>query len=258
MKDAPINLPPVGEAPSLGFRKVDMVMYARAAVLADRAGREDETAWLIELPNKNGAPMFFTGDDCIGWTTANSATRFARKKDAIDIVRRLQLDKHWPEISVTEHRWNAAPSPAEPPYGPNQRWHICPGCSHQFQSRGSLEPFSQPPIDNKFVALGCEPFPQSVVDAAADVGSAAYQRIAELESEMARLKEDALDWAAACDVINSAANRYSAERNQLRALLQEAREWMNNAVGESWKVHDMVNPVLFDRIDAALKGTHNG
>jgi hypothetical protein len=37
-KDAPINLPPVGEAPREGFRKVDMVMYARAAVLEDRAG----------------------------------------------------------------------------------------------------------------------------------------------------------------------------------------------------------------------------
>ena len=40
MKKRPINLPPVGEVPRHGFQKCDMVMYASAAVLADRAGRE--------------------------------------------------------------------------------------------------------------------------------------------------------------------------------------------------------------------------
>jgi hypothetical protein len=31
-------------------------------------------------------------------------------------------------------------APVERPYGTEQPWHICPGCSHQFQSRGSDEP----------------------------------------------------------------------------------------------------------------------
>jgi len=39
---------------------------------------------------------------------------------------------------------------------------------------------------------------------------------------------------------------------EIESLLREAREWMNRAVGKSWAVHDMVNPLLFDRIDAVL------
>ncbi len=39
---------------------------------------------------------------------------------------------------------------------------------------------------------------------------------------------------------------------EIESILREAREWMDRAVGESWAVHDMMNPVLFDRIDAAL------
>lgn len=55
-------------------------------------------------------------------------------------------------------------------------------------------------------------------------------------------------------------NDLISERHELRAentallnLLREARNWMNNRVGECWKCHDAVNPGLFDAIDAAIR-----
>ena len=177
MKDAPINLPLLpkpdnadddgwNEGPRTWLAE-SVLKYARAAVLADRAGREEwePAAWKY-------------GDEV-----------------ALDFA----TDPHKRRFAVP--LYYAAPSPAEPPYGANQRWHICPGCAHQFQSRGSAE-FHQepPPVDNKFVAPGCEPFPQSVVDAVADVGSAAYMRIAGAERLLIKAREELQNYLDDCPV----------------------------------------------------------
>ena len=42
------------------------------------------------------------------------------------------------------------------------------------------------------------------------------------------------------------------DRMDTLELLRHARAWMNEAVGDSWRVHDRVNPPLFDAIDTRI------
>jgi hypothetical protein len=43
-----------------------------------------------------------------------------------------------------------------------------------------------------------------------------------------------------------------ARADELAKLLRRLREWANERSGDSWRVHDAVNPPLFEAIDAAL------
>jgi len=322
MKDAPINLPPLPDAvrflkPSERLVRQQVVpileAYASAAVRADRAGRVSVPIWWAKhAASEIGYPENEREAMQAAFAAPSPAEPRPQIKELMAQERQRRAAEPLPGASITlnAEQWDKfmeymtmphepteaakrgaklldeyRAKTAEPPYGPNQRWHICPGCSHQFQSRGSAASHQEPPpVDNKFVAPGCEPFPQSVVDAVADVGSAAYRRIADAERLLIKAREELQNYLDDCpvtpeepdtvktvlagidafiasaeppaapvyieyDFLQRKVNELETERDQLRALLQEARA----CIWPSSTTHEQIR----GRIDAALKGTPN-
>ena len=224
MKDAPINLPD-HETSANTCEKAYAEIYARAAVLADRAEREERLT-----------PEAIIQAVTRGWCHPKNSHK--------------QMDADLAEAIAAEvfNLNAAAPSPAEPPYGPNQRWHICPGCSHQFQSRGSAEPHAEPPAAPVQQEHG---FDRN--------GSASEGRyVCTCDDPDCGTHPDADQQAqidGLCTVYGAEFDKrkaLEAERDSLRALLQEARDNLALYIrlDGPTRIEDLV-----ERIDAALKGT---
>lgn len=250
MKDAPINLLPLPEPnpenhdngdvfgcdKTYFYTEKEMEAYARAAVLADRAGREEEAA--------------------------------------ADLLRYgMSVQKDGKRIDPADVLIAAAPSPAEPWHCPrcggvthgDIASHFCLADDHP---EPPAAPVQQEPVAWLDPLTGTvygltEPHasPEELLPLYTHPDADLQTEFAATEAQVTALTDTLSECSAARDQaegialgLASRCGTAEAEVVKLRTLLQEAREWLDVRDGyrasEEPKVDDVCN-----RIDAALKGT---